>query len=216
MTSGTYGGGTFGWPWGGGVGLYFDNHGRAYPQLYGGTPGFGVSAGYTPDLEGFLTGTSISGSLGRGAGRFNTGTSGGTNGYGIGTPEIGVTQGFGPYDMSSEYSRPWAKPFLDESARGTGKPSRRNVWEYDYPAGGPPSVSADVSPKSTPPFEKGTTAVPYLAAPRTTTGGIPGMIAAVTGRDPADPESFAPPAGGLPGLIQDYLRSQSFDRTVRE
>jgi hypothetical protein len=39
MTAGTFAGGTFGLPFGGGIGLFFDNTGRAYPQLYGGTPG---------------------------------------------------------------------------------------------------------------------------------------------------------------------------------
>jgi hypothetical protein len=47
MTAGTYGGGTVGTPWGWGAGLYFDNQGRIYPQLYGGTPGIGLSAGCT-------------------------------------------------------------------------------------------------------------------------------------------------------------------------
>jgi hypothetical protein len=50
---------------GGGVGLYFDNHGRLYPQLYAGTPKLSLSAGYTPDLEVLLTGTSIQGARSR-------------------------------------------------------------------------------------------------------------------------------------------------------
>ncbi|MBR0756585.1 hypothetical protein JQ604_30775 [Bradyrhizobium jicamae] len=45
MTAGTCGGGTFGWPWGGGIGGYIDSHGRLYPQAYAGTPGWGLSAG---------------------------------------------------------------------------------------------------------------------------------------------------------------------------
>lgn len=103
MTSGTYGGGTFGSPWGGGVGLYIDNHGRIYPQIYGGTPKWALSAGYTPNLEGLLTGTSISGSLGSESLRFNAGTSGGATGIGFGTPGVGVTYGFGPLEMSGDF-----------------------------------------------------------------------------------------------------------------
>jgi hypothetical protein len=71
MTKGTYGGGTFGWLWGGGFGLYFDNHGRLYPQLYGGSPKLSLSAGCTPDLEGLLTGTSISRNPEAGSVRFS-------------------------------------------------------------------------------------------------------------------------------------------------
>ena len=143
MAQGIYGGGTFGFPWGGGVGLYLDNHGRVYPQLYGGTPGMGLSAGYTPNLEGLLTGTSVSGSPGRGSVRFNTGTSGGAIGVGIGTPGIGVTHGFGPLEMSHDFSRPWAAPYVRDSAANAGAPSRRNVWEYDYPELTPTSGTLD-------------------------------------------------------------------------
>jgi hypothetical protein len=41
--------------------VYADNHGNFYPQIYYGTLGGGVSGGYSSDLEGFLTGTSVSG-----------------------------------------------------------------------------------------------------------------------------------------------------------
>lgn len=64
MTAGSYAGGTFGFPFGLGLGLYIDNQGRAYPQLYGGTPGLSLSGG---DLEGLLTGPSISWSPGVGS-----------------------------------------------------------------------------------------------------------------------------------------------------
>src|SRR5215468_3151778 len=116
MTAGSYGGGTFGWPWGGGLGLYFDNRGRIYPQLYGGTPGLSFSAGYSPDLEGLLTGPSFSASAGPGSVRFNAAGSGGASGYGFGTPGIGVTHGYGPYELSDDFSRPWAKPYVRDSA----------------------------------------------------------------------------------------------------
>jgi hypothetical protein len=53
MTKGTYGGGTLGIPWLGGLGggLYIDNHGQVYPQVYYGTPGGSLSAGATDDLR---------------------------------------------------------------------------------------------------------------------------------------------------------------------
>jgi hypothetical protein len=132
MTAGTYGGGTIGGLWGGGVGLYIDNHGRIYPQAYGGTPRLSLSAGYAPDLEGLLTGTSISGSPGAGSIRFNAGTSGG--GIGVGwTPGVGVTYGVGPLEMSPDFSQPWVSSLVRDSAAAAGVPSRYNVWEYDYP-----------------------------------------------------------------------------------
>jgi hypothetical protein len=100
MTKGFYGGGTFGVPTpigGVGAGLYFDNHRNFYPQLYYGTPKLGISAGYSPDLEGYLTGTSVSGSFGGRSVRSNLGASNSSTGIGIGTPGFGATYGFGPY-----------------------------------------------------------------------------------------------------------------------
>jgi len=66
---GTYGGFTAAIPTlagGMGVGAYIDNSGRLYPQLYYGTPGFSLSAGYTNDLGALLTGLSAAGTLGMG------------------------------------------------------------------------------------------------------------------------------------------------------
>src|SRR5580698_1737664 len=133
MTKGIYAGGVLGGLWGLGGGFYIDNHGRIYPQAYGGTPGGSLSAGYTPDLEGLLTGPSISGSVGKGPIRFNTGISGNAVGVGIGTPGIGVTDGFGPLDMSQDFSQPWVTPYIRDSAATAGVPSRFNVWEPDFP-----------------------------------------------------------------------------------
>jgi len=221
MTKGAYGGGTVGIPWLGGLGggLYFDNHGRVYPQLYGGTPGFGLSAGYTDNLEGLLTGPSASASVGRGAVRFNGGMSGSASGFGFGTPGVGVTHGFGPLEISQDFSRPWITPAIRDSAAAAGVPSRYNVWEYDYPDS-PTTARADATPSrqngkvvdqgSASPFTSGTSAVPCLPpAAKELPGGLPGLIAAATGNDPFNPTQFFPSAGGLPGLIQDYLRSQA-------
>jgi hypothetical protein len=103
VTKGFYGGGTFGWPTpigGVGAGLYFDDHENFYPQIYYGTPRAGISAGYSPDLEGFLTGTSVSGNFGNGLFKYNLGASQGSAGGGVGTPGFGVTYGFGPYKVT--------------------------------------------------------------------------------------------------------------------
>jgi len=138
MTAGSYAGATLGFPFGLGGGLYIDNHGRAYPQFYGGTPGLSLSGGYTPDLEGLLTGPSISWSPGVGAVRYNIGGNTDTMGGGvgtatIGTPSVGVTHGFGPLEASKDYSKPWMTPAIRESAARAGVPSRYNVFEYGYP-----------------------------------------------------------------------------------
>lgn len=138
MTAGSYAGATLGFPVGAGVGLYIDSRGRAYPQLYGGSPGFSISGGYTPDLEGLLTGPSVSWSPGVGAIRYNVGGNTDTIGAGVGTatvgtPSIGVTHGFGPLEASKDYSKPWMIPAIRESAARAGVPSRYNVFEYGYP-----------------------------------------------------------------------------------
>lgn len=104
MKQGFYGGGTVGiWPTPVGTiggGAYVDSDGNLYPQLYLGTPKVGFSGGYTPDLEGLLTGLSVSGTLDRGI-RPNLTTSGAPVGVGIGTPGFGATYGFGPIPMRS-------------------------------------------------------------------------------------------------------------------
>ena len=206
MTKGTYGGGTIGLPWGGGFGLYFDNFGRAYPQLYGGSPGWGLSAGYTPNLEGLLTGSSISASVGRGPIRGNAGMSGDSFGAGLGTPGVGVTHGFGPYEMSQDFSRPLTKPHILDSVRSAGVPSRNTVWEYDYlspSSSGSPSAANESSRTV---FKKGASPVLLPSVPR----GLPGLMAETGAVGP----DGAPPAGGLVGLIQDYIRNNP-DGTAR-
>jgi hypothetical protein len=150
MTKGYYGGGTFEIPFlfGLGGGLYMDSHGRIYPQLYGGTPGFSFSGGYTPNLEGLLTGPSISGSPGVGSIRPNIAGNTDTVGVGIGTPGVGVTHGFGPLEMSNDYSHPWRIPAIRDSAARAGVPSRYNVFEYGYPDPNADSSTRD-APAST-------------------------------------------------------------------
>jgi hypothetical protein len=138
VTAGSYAGATLGFPLGLGFGLYIDSRGRAYPQLYGGSPGFSLSGGYTPDLEGLLTGPSVSWSPGFGAVRYNVGGNTDTIGAGVGTasvgmPSVGVTHGFGPFEASKDYSKPWMIPAIRDSATRAGVPSRYNVFEYGSP-----------------------------------------------------------------------------------
>lgn len=45
-------------------------------------------------------------------------------------------------------------------------------------------------------------------------GGIPGLIADATAVDPSDAARFQPSAGGVLGMIQDYMRSQSLEDGV--
>ena len=225
MTKGTYGGGTFGIPWLGGLGggLYIDSHGRIYPQVYYGTPGASLSAGYTDDLEGLLTGTSISGSPGIGVIRPNAGFSGGASGFGIGTPGVGVTYGFGPLEMSQDFSHPWAKAHVRDSAAMAGVPSRYNVFEYGFPdlqdaparsqnrqsevvdnprpATGSSGRSREVSV-----FDTGSTGIPYPYA-----GRLFGPVASAT-RSGASETTPQRSAGGLLGMIQDYMRETQSGR----
>ncbi|WP_316204907.1 MULTISPECIES: hypothetical protein [unclassified Bradyrhizobium] len=41
------------------------------------------------------------------------------------------------------------------------------------------------------------------------------MIASVTGSDPSDPAQFQPRAGGLLGMIQDYMRDNPVESGAR-
>lgn len=138
MTAGSYAGGTLGLPFGLGGGLFIDSHGRTYPQLFGGTPGLSLSGGYTPDIEGLLTGPSVSWSPGVGAVRYNVGGNVDAIGVGastarVGTPSVGVTHGFGPFEASKDYSKPWMKPAIRDSAASARVPSRYNIFEYGFP-----------------------------------------------------------------------------------
>jgi hypothetical protein len=85
--------------------------------------------------------------------------------------------------------------FVRDSAAAAGVPSRRNVFEYGFPEvnSARPSV-----------FDTGTSPVP--STPQNGAGGLPGMIASQAGIDPSNPNA-APPAGGLLGLIQEYMRN---------
>jgi len=117
VKKGFYAGGTVGVPTpigGVGGGAYVDDDGNIYPQFYYGSPSLDLGAGYSSDLEGLLTGTSISGSLGGGSIKTHIGTSVTAAGAGVGasrrlgikTPGVGVTYGFGPYRISPRINGP--------------------------------------------------------------------------------------------------------------
>jgi hypothetical protein len=144
MKRGLYGGGTIGSPFGAGFGLYADSDGNLYPQLYFGSPGWSVSGGSTPDLEGLLTGLSVAGTLGRGRAGPNVGTSGGATGFGFGTPGGGATYGFGPYNIRDigESFRPrtdeFGQPFPGSEAPALPSPSNNSGSQGAMPNIGNP------------------------------------------------------------------------------
>ncbi|WJR76477.1 hypothetical protein [Bradyrhizobium sp. NP1] len=162
--------------------------------------------------------------------------------------------------MSDDFSQPWAKTQVRDSAAAAGVPSRNNVWEYDYPSPTVPNLqapsqsstqfvptgnanpmadlarriavltgnapatawptaspqsafgSASSSQPSPDVFNSGAAPVPFLpSAPpvaplsQEKPGGLLGMMIDAGLIDPANPD--APPAGGLPGMIQEYLRN---------
>lgn len=126
--------------------------------------------------------------------------------------------------------RPDAKTeIMHDSVAAAGIPSRYNVWEYDYPGSsvsapagssnealiGDPRVRIAPPPVTAGPasaFLTGVPAVPYLSpAGRSAPGGLPGMIAAAMGKDQPDSTQFQPLAGGLLGMIQDYMRDNPTD-----
>jgi hypothetical protein len=125
---------------------------------------------------------------------------------GIGLPGFAVT-GTSTPDQIAEFlnkhifNRP-APPnraeFVRDSAAAAGIPSRKNVFEYGYPDSGGPRPNV---------FDTGAPSVPYVPAPQQKLGGLPGLLAGVAGTDPANPTQAAPPAGGLLGLLREYMRN---------
>ncbi len=239
---GTYGGFTWGIPalGGAGIGAYIDNSGRLYPQLYYGTPGLGLSAGYTNDLGALLTGPSAAGTFGRGQLGANVATVGSETGVGFGTPGVGVTYGFGPLDFSEDYSQPWIKQLIRDSVDGAGLPSPRTVWEYGYPEPdgekGPETNAVPVrrlmrvDPEDAGPVSaSGSAPARYPSTfnerfgdwrglsgePQSTQANRPiGVFANEPGSSMESMRGFdnrtSGSAGGLLGMIQDYMRNNGY------
>jgi hypothetical protein len=104
----------------------------------------------------------------------------------------------------------WNDAFVRDSAAAAGVPSRNNVFEYGFPEPG------TAQPLTTPGATRGTgfvgravaPPIPYIrAAPQSAPGGLPGLLIEAGPSDPLNPD--APPAGGLVGLIREYLRDNS-------
>lgn len=143
MKKGLYGGGTIGSPFGAGIGLYADSDGNLYPQLYFGSPKTSISGGYSNDLEGLLTGLSVSGTFGGVNAGPNIGTSGGATGFGFGTPGVGATYGFGPIPARSLLDfRPrtdeFGQPFPGSEALAPSPNSKDSGSQGEAPASGNP------------------------------------------------------------------------------
>ncbi len=84
-------------PFGFGGGLCADHDGNIYMQLATGTPGVSASFGAASDLDEALTGTSINVAGKRfGMGANPTSVAGG---MGFGSPGIGATYGFKPFNV---------------------------------------------------------------------------------------------------------------------
>lgn len=139
----------------------------------------------------------------------NAGSSGGATGIGIGTPGVGVTYGFGPLEMSHDFSRPWIAPAIKESAAAAGVPSRNNVFEYGFPdlVSTPPSGQEIVGPNNIAPgvFDTGSSPVRLFPPSEDAPRGLLGRMVDAGLIDPSNPDQ--PPAGGLLGLIQQSMRN---------
>jgi hypothetical protein len=123
---------------------------------------------------------------------------------GLGLPGVAATQTLTPQqiaDFSDKYlGGPGPKvraEYVRDSAAAAGVPSRNNVFEYGFPE--PSPIRSSV-------FNTGAAPVQQFATPHGSMGGIPGLIAGIAGTDPSSPTQASPPAGGLLGLIQEYLR----------
>ncbi|MCS3726494.1 hypothetical protein [Bradyrhizobium betae] len=78
-----------------------------------------------------------------------------------------------------------------------------------------PAIAADAPRQSanrSSVFDTGASPLQYSPASKARTGGVPTMISAVPGMDPLKP---APQAGGLLGMLQDYMRDNSDGRARR-
>jgi len=86
-------------------------------------------------------------------------------------------------------------------------------WSSPYLKGGTVDGQADAANTgaAAPPAASGRVpAVPYVPqVPAGTPGGISGLIAAATGNAPSDPARFRSPAGGLLGMIEDYMNNNA-------
>ena len=90
---------------------------------------------------------------------------------------------------------------MRDSAAGVGIPNGNSVFEYGFPEPDPRRPPA----KSV--FDSGAPPISFIpATPQRAPGGLPGLLFEAGSNDPLNPD--APPAGGLVGLIREYLRDK--------
>ena len=107
-----------------------------------------------------------------------------------------------PLEMSRDFSRPWAVPYVRDSAAVAGVPGRNTVFEYGFPE---PASSVQSLPSDV--FVKGALPIQFPpAASQRAPRALPDILAEVGAFDQLDMNM--PPSGGLPGLIQQYLRDR--------
>jgi hypothetical protein len=138
---------------------------------------------------------------------------------GVGTPNASpaITATYTPQQIADFLTRyvfppasgPEAKNvFVRDSAAGAGVASRNNVFEYRFPEpSSAPSAASEIRGDKLRPtaFDTGASPVPFTSTAQNASRGLPGLLFEGSFIDPSG--STAPSAGGLPGLIQDYLRN---------
>ena len=111
--------------------------------------------------------------------------------------------------LSTWYVRPDGSTEADNLAGRISRPAAIDPSNAGWPAPSPSTgfggANGDLRPSRV--LDTGTSPIPYLPlasqrAPR----GLPALLAEFGAFDPSNPE--APPSGGLPGLIQEYLRNR--------
>jgi hypothetical protein len=137
---------------------------------------------------------------------------------GIGTPNASpaFTTTYTPQQIADFLTKYFFSPasgpegkraFVRDSAAVAGVPSRNNVFEYGFPDAGSASSAtgrANGQKREEAIFDNGASLVPFAVSPESIPRGLPGLLFDNALVDPLG--SGAAPAGGLAGLIQDYLR----------
>ena len=100
--------------------------------------------------------------------------------------------------------------FVRDSAAAAGVPSRNNVFEYGFPDAGtasPATGRLNGQKREETIFNTRASPVPFAVAPQSAPRGLSGLLFEDALVDPSG--SGAAPAGGVAGLVQDYLRRNS-------
>jgi hypothetical protein len=103
----------------------------------------------------------------------------------------------------------WNNAFVRDSAAAAGIPGRNNVFEYGFPGSSllPAPASGQASPPRSNVSPRSSLPIPPVPlASQREPRGLPALLAELYAFDPT--RSEAAPRGGLPGLIQEYLRNR--------